>query len=230
MDQYEQLVIKLFQKRIIEFGEFPFKLHEEYPDFPKFLMKCNLRMPPNGKLTQEIVMEIGKLYVDIARCNNLKFDLIAGLPRAGDLLAKAFVSNRGAETYQLIVLQKEDFNFGKRKILPIIIGKYKPGNIVLGIDDVISLGGSKIEGITAFLLNNLYITDYICFMDWGLGGKEIIKKKYGIKILTAFSVENILLIGQKNGFVTEQKRIDIIRRRDDIKKCIEKEKLNILSA
>lgn len=226
----KELARKLFKAEIIEFGEFDFKLHEIYPNAPKFSMKLNLRKPPNGNLTDQIMAEIGKEYVKLARCNNLKYDLVAGLPRAGDPLAKAFILNGGADVEKLIFLEKEDIAQGKRRILPIIFGKYKKGNIVLGIDDVISLGGTKVEAIRAFLLNGLNIINCICLMDWGIGGKEILKEKYGINLITAFTVENFLSIWQTDGLLTKERCAAIINRRDKIKEYIEQNEPVILSA
>jgi len=224
----EQLAIKLFKAGAI-FGEFEFKLHEIYPDAPKFFMKLNLRKPPDGNLTDELIAEIGALYVEIARRNNLKFDLLVGLPKAGDPLAEAFIINGGADSRQRIFLKKEDLGFGKRKILPEIFGKREKGNVVLCIDDVITLGGSKEEAIEAVLLNGLHITDCICLMDWGIGGKEILKEKYGVKLTTAFTVEDFLSIWQTNGLLAKEKCTAIIQRRDKIKEHIWQNQKNISS-
>lgn len=221
---------EIVDPKILTPGEFKFKLHEKYPGALQFPMKLNLRKPPNGNITNELITKISIVYIELVRHNNLKYDLVAGLPNAADPLADAFIGNSDLDISQRIFLKKADLGFGKRKILPEIFGKHKKGNIVLAIDDVVTLGGSMGEAIEAFLLNDLYITHGVCLMYWGIGGKEIIKEKYGVKVIAAFTIEKLLSIAKDYGFVTSERHLDIIKIRNEIKEFIEQNEPVPLSA
>lgn len=217
---YREFAIRLFKEKIIIFGEFQFKLHENH-SVDDFLAKLNLRMFPKGNLTWDLALVVGEIYVDIVRENGLKFDVIAGLPVAGDPLAQAFIAKGGAKPEQCIFLTKQELPGGKRKILSSISGPFQKGQRVLGIDDVITLGDTKVEAFDAFHLNLLNITDCVCTMDWGIGGKKNLEEKCGVKTHTAFLIDNLLSIGWKNGLAEKEKCLAVIERRDRIKERIE---------
>lgn len=150
----EKLAIELFKAGIPIFGEFPFKLHEKYSQAPYFLMKLNLRKLPQGNLTNELTGRISLEFIKVVRENDITYNSVVGLPRAGEPLAKAFIDNSWISA-GLLFLEKQDISSGKRRILPKIKGRFKKGDEALIIDDVISLADTKIEAIEALRLNNL---------------------------------------------------------------------------
>lgn len=216
----EKLAIELFKAKIPIFGNFPFKLHEKYPQAPLFLMKINLREPPRGNLTDELLEEIGQHFVEMARNSNLKYDLVTGLPKAGEPLARAFINAHPVFTSNnLLFLEKEETQ-NKRRILPKITREFVEGQIVIVIDDVISLADTKIEGIEALRFHNLAVTDCLVIMDWELGAREILAE-FGVKLHTGYTVSELLAIWIKNKFISKAKASQIIERKNEIKEYIE---------
>lgn len=216
----EKLAIKLFKSGIPIFGEFKFKLHETYPNAPLFLMKLNLRQPPRGNLSKELFVEIAKRFYGLATRSGIIYNLVAGLPRAGDRLARDFVNiHPGLTLENLVFLEKEEKPH-RRKILHRVIGRIKKGEIVLVIDDVISLANTKVEGVEVLRLNGLIVKDCLIFMDWELGGADILAE-HGVRPHAVCTVSKLLAIWRNNGFLLKEQCETIINRKNEIREYIE---------
>lgn len=220
----ENLAIELFEAGIPVFTESSFKLHEKYPEAPLFLMKINLRKPPVGNLTNDLIKKIGKSFAEIVDLNKLQYDFIAGLPKAGTPLAQALMFNQGhIKMDNLLFLKKEEISPTERKISSVLAGKFVKRKKVVLVDDVISMSDTKIEAINALRSNILIVTDCIVLVDWELGGKEIISK-YGVTVHTVYTISELLSIWQNNGFLPKEQCTEIIDRKNEIKKFIEQSK------
>lgn len=215
----EKLAIELFKEKIPIFGEFDFKLHETYPNAPRFLMKLNLRKPPRGNLTEELLKKIAWEFIKIARSNDITYNSIAGLPEAGGPLAEAFLQNSFTPA-TLLYLEKQNVSPGRRRILPKVMGQIKKRDEALIIDDVLSLAGTKIEAIDALRLYNLNVTNCLVLMDWELGGKEILAD-YGVNVKSVYAVSCLLSIWLRNKLLTAEQCTAIIERKEEIKEYIE---------
>jgi len=207
MDKRE-FAIKLFENRHIKLKGpenkigFKFKLHEEHPSAPLSPSYINLR-----GFSDEMLFYIGRLFYELVIDNGIEFQKIVGLPRAGDPLAKAF-SDAGSNNHNLIFLEKEELK-NKRRILPHIVGEFKKGEIVLVIDDLVSAGHTKIEGIEAVRSNGLIVTDCVVLLDRQQGGIEMLEK-LKVRIHFLFTLEEILEIYIQEGFITEKIRQEIL--------------------
>lgn len=211
--------MKLFE--VADFKESFYKLHEKFKVLP-FLMKLNLRRPPKGKLTDELIEEIAKAYVLAVRGENINFDLVVGLPNAGVPFAEAFVriwNNLYPDKKRIIYLDKEETKNG-RCILPNITGEYEKGEIALLIDDVISLAGSKIEATDALRSNGLVVTHGIVLLDWELGGVEMLAENHGVCLLVLYKASRLLSVWYTGGRISFKKCKQIMGRVRKIKEQI----------
>lgn len=215
----EKLAVELFNRGMPIFGESPFKLHEKYPQAPKFLMKLNLRKPPRGNLTDELVRKIVWEFIRVVRENDITYNSVVGLPYAAEPLAKALIGNFRTST-GLLFLEKQDSTLGKRRILPKVAGEFKRRDEVLIIDDVISLADTKIEAIDALRLHNLNVTNCLVFMDWELGGREILAD-YGVNVKSVYMISCLLSIWLRNKLLTKEQCTAIIERKEEIREHIE---------
>jgi len=219
----KELALNIFKAGIPVFEESKFKLHDEYPGAPLFLMKCNLRREPKGKLTDELITEISRKFVKTIREKNIKFNFVVGLPQAGEPFAEKFLeiwNKKYPDKKKIIYLEKGEV-CGKRRILEKIRGEFDPGNIVLMIDDVISLAHSKIEAAKALRKNGLIVKHCIVFMDWELGGAQMLKNKHQINIISEYLVSELLHIWREACLIAKLKAEEVISRKDDIKIYIE---------
>lgn len=182
-------------------------------------MKLNLRKPPAGNLTDALLKKIAWEFIKIARSNDIIYNSITGLPRAGIPLAEAFLQN-SLTPATLLYLEKQDVSPDKRRILPKITGLFKNGDEVLMVDDVISLADTKIEGIETLRENGLNVTNCVCLMDWELGGREILAD-YGVNVKSIYTVSCLLSIWLRNGLLSKEQCVAIIERKEEIKEYIE---------
>lgn len=204
----KELALALFDAGAIKFGKFPLKMHEKYPDAPLSPIYLNLRKPPKGDLTDELVLEIGKQLFDLVDSGNLCYQRIVGLPKAGNPLAEAFIiaSDGILLPEELLYLKKEETET-VRRILPDIEGVFQDGEIILPIDDLITGADTKIEGIEALRSNELQVTDCVVLVDREQGGKEQLAER-NVKLHSVFTLTELLDIYVENGCIdieTQQK-------------------------
>ena len=209
MDRKE-LAIKLFKVGAIQFGKFRLKMHEKYPDAPLSPIYLNLRMSPKGNLTGEIIGKIGQVLWKNARGPEFLFQLVVGLPKAGDPLAEALIkASDGIVGYnQLIFLKKEETSTGRR-ILPEIDGEFIAGDGCLVVDDLITGADTKLEGVLVLRDNNLSVKDCLVLVDREQGGKEELKK-HGIKLHSVFTMSELLNIYVEAGLINKEVKQEVI--------------------
>lgn len=217
----DELAVNVFESGVVETnkGEIDFKFNENDPSAPKSLMKMNLRRPPKGKLTDKLITEISKEFVRLIRMKKIKFDLVVGLPRAGEPFAEKFVeiwNKRYPDKISIIYLDKEEAG-GKRCIIGNIGGAFKRYQTVLLIDDVVSFGHSIVEAARALRKNGLVVKHCIVFMDWGFGKTEILKEKHAVRVISVYLAENLLYIWKRACLLPNTVVEKIIKRRDEIK-------------
>ena len=156
---------------------FKLKLHETNPEAPLSPIYLNLRTPENpkpGPLTPQMVTEIGRMLWKHAKAKGLTFDAVAGLPNAGRPLALAFHEAAFVDgtLLQVIQLGKNTTTSG-RKIEGILENDGAiPGDIVLVIDDLITGGDSKKEGIEVLTNAGFVVGDVLVLIDREQGGLQ----------------------------------------------------------
>lgn len=188
----EQIADALFEIGAIKFGAFKLKLHETHPSDPLSPIYLNLRTPENptpGPLTPYLTDCIGQLFANLAKEHS--YDLVAGVPRAGDPFASAFLK---ALPPQLKVgrlhLEKKE-ELGKRHVVGIIGGSYKAGNSVLLIDDLITGADSKLEAIDVLKKAGLEVKDILVLVDREQGGVTQLQR-LGCSVFAAYTLSELL--------------------------------------
>ena len=173
---FEELVDKLFKIGAIKFGAFKLKFHEKNPKAPLSPFYINLRMPPAGPLTQEIVDEIGKyLWALISVSVRHHYSYVSGVPQAGEPFAKALLELFKWSDGWRIKLRKATTKNGYRFIEMaeeryIVDGSDQ--SVVLLVDDLITGAESKVETIMALRSAGFIVRDVVVVIDREQGGKE----------------------------------------------------------
>lgn len=207
-----QLANALFGAGAVKFGEFRLKVHEADPDVSPSPVYLDIRAkdhPKGGTLTAEIVQMIGEQLWHLAEEKLLKFDRVAGVPHAGDPLAKAFVD---ASHGLFMPLQLTKIDTGeRRKIEGKIQGHWNPGQTVLLIDDVVSSGAlSKFEAIEVLEKHGLAVRDIMVVVDREQGGAEALAKR-GYALYAIFKLSDLLDWYFVQGRITSAQRDKIMR-------------------
>ena len=175
---------------------FKLKLHEKNPNAPLSPFYLNFRTPDNpkpGPLTPVIIKGIGRELYEESIVDRIEYDCLAGVPRAGDPLTRAFseffFSKRN---YAIPVLKLEKHESErKRRIAGLIEGEYKHGELVLLIDDLITNAGSKLEAIDVLENAGLIVSDVLVLIDCMQGGRQQLQEK-GYQLHTIFTIYELL--------------------------------------
>ncbi len=196
----EKCADMIYVKRGIQFGAFKLKLHETNPDAPLSPFYINLRSKDNPKPGPFV----GKDFELIARCiykvikdagDDLVFDAIAPIPRAGDPLVDAMERTEGTYSehnqgdYRIIRLGKAEEG-ETRKIVPLPGFEYRKDERVLLVDDLVTKAHTKLEAIKAIESSGSIVVGLVVLIDREQGGKEEIEKA-GYKLYSAFTISEL---------------------------------------
>jgi orotate phosphoribosyltransferase len=188
------------------------KLHESQPDAPLSPIYLNLRTdhhPANpGPLTQQAMAMIGELMYEAAL--DLQFDHFVGIPEAGEPFADAMEKFLADEQHPAsrLRLRKEQLGDGKRKISDEVIGDYKPGDLVLVVDDLITQADSKLEAIAALEKKGLVAHFVLVLVDRQQGGMEQLAAR-GYWLYPILTLEGLLSLFVDEMLITSDKADEV---------------------
>jgi len=180
-------------------------LHDTKPDAPLSPFYLNLRTPDHptkpGPLTPEIIINIAHNLYRLSTQQCLVYNFVAGIPKAGTPIVKAFAyafySDNG---YQIPVLKLVKKGGGSREI-ELVRKHFHPGQKVLLIDDLITRAGSKFNAIQVIEATGLKVKDVLVFLDREQGGKKELEEK-------GYNLHSVFLFSKLLTLYFEKARID----------------------
>jgi len=223
-ERKSRFALRLFDIGAVQFGEFELKLHEQYPNAPKSPFYLNLRIKDNpklGPLTENDVYDAADLMFRMAvRYRGLvNFTHIAGIPNAGDPFALAFCEiARQAEyplNFRLLKLGKEILPDGKRCISKLLEGEYAEGDAALMVDDLITRGDSKLEGMRTLMGKGLDITGLAVLVDREQGGADKIMSA-GFQFVAVYTLTELMRIYKNAGKISEEQLWSCLGYNDEL--------------
>ena len=123
-------------------------------------------------------------------------DLVAGVPFGGLHLATAYSLARDVPVIYGVPPKTEG-------AAPKIEGRYKEGESVLIIDDLMTTGGSLIETLGILKSAGLVVHDAVVLVDRGQGGGERLKR-YGLRLVPLLNLTQMLNFYQSRGMVSAE--------------------------
>jgi uridine monophosphate synthetase len=126
---------------------------------------------------------------------NLPFDHLAALPYAALPIGTA-VSLRGG--YPLIYPRKEAKAYGTKADIE---GVYQPGERAVVLDDLITTGGSKFEGIDKLTGAGLIVEDVVVLIDRSTGAAQGELAARGVRLHAVFTLAELLDYWERTGQV-----------------------------
>lgn len=174
--QKRDLVLKLSKIGAINFGEFELKSGTVSPVY------MDLRLFVSYP---RFLKQIAEIYADMLLA--LEYDRLAGIPYAA-LPITAAIALEVNEPW--IFPRKEIKQHGTKKPIE---GKYKKGDKIVVIDDVITRGDSKIEALVPLRKEGLIVTDFVVLIDYEKGGTSLLESR-GYKVHSALTMKEILSI------------------------------------
>ena len=188
---------------------FRLKLHEKNPNAPLSPFYINLRTPQNpkpGPLTDDDIFLIGQLMFRNAVERHLFYDFIAGVPYAGNPIAKAF--QKAAEVSRrclvpVLQLIKEE-SADTRSIVslhPFI--KPVPDMQVILVDDICTRAGTKLEAVKVLESAGLIVKDILVLVDRQQGGAmELLRAGY--RLHDIFTVRDLFAYYNRRRVVSRE--------------------------
>ena len=178
----------IFHVGAVKFGAFKLKLHEKNPEAPLSPIYITLRVPENGgPLSPENVEMIGQVLYDLVQRNHILFDVVAGIPRAGEPFAKVISRLSGKP---LLTLGKKEEG-GTRKIDSVTGGECKYGQLVLLVDDLITQADTKKEAIAVCEEAEMVVVGIVVLVDREQGGSEELRRA-GYSLYAALPLSDLL--------------------------------------
>lgn len=153
----KQLADDLLRLGCVQFGDFKLKSGKNSPIY------IDLRRLVGDPV---VLSRAARAYIDVMR--NLEFDRVAGLPYAALPIATAISLQ---SSWPLVYPRKEVKDYGTKSAVE---GQFNPGETVIVVDDLISTGGSKLEGIEKLKAAGLQVSDIVVLIDRQSGrGKDL---------------------------------------------------------
>jgi uridine monophosphate synthetase len=142
-----------------------------------------------------LLAQVAEAYVLILK--NLAFDRLAALPYAALPIATA-ISLRGG--WPLVYPRKEAKAYGTKAEIE---GVFEAGEQVVVIDDLITTGGSKFEGIEKLTAARLRVRDVVVLIDRSAdGGAELARR--GFTLHAVATIGELLTIWEHSGSVAAE--------------------------
>lgn len=195
---------RIYNREAVKFGAFKLKLHEKNPNAPLSPIYVTLRLPPDGPLTDEDIEVIGQATYTMVQQAGVEFNLVGGIPRAGEPIAKVVSRLSGKPLLKLV----KKIEGGRRKI-DAVDGEYTVGLRVLIIDDLITQADTKKEAIGVVEAAKLVVAAIAVLIDRQQGGSEELKKM-GYKLLAVFPLDALLDYYVAIGKITQIKRDEVM--------------------
>ena len=183
---HAQLASDLLRLGCVQFGDFTLKSGQQSPIY------LDLRRLVGDPA---VLARAAAAYLQLLR--GLSFDRITGLPYAGLPIAAA-VSLQGG--WPLIYPRKEVKDYGTQAAIE---GPYEAGETIAVLDDLITTGGSKFEGIDKLTAAGLQVRDVVVLVDRGSGAAERLARQ-GLRLHAVFDLSQLLEYWRKSGAISAE--------------------------
>lgn len=171
----EEIILELFEKDVIQFGEFKLKSGKISPYYFDFRLVFARHPKLLRKITQEMIASSSYLGVEGRN------DLICGLPYGA--ISLAVIASQELDRGYLL-LRKEQKEYGTKKMIE---GEYKFMDSVVLFDDVITSGITVKESVDKFVKVGLVVREVLVILDRQEGANLEVGNQFKIKPLLTIS-------------------------------------------
>ncbi len=199
-DKKEKLVLGLYEREIIKFGEFTLKSGRKSPIYynqrPLLSVDHNLGMVPSRQ--RELASLAVEGYADkVSTLERIGDTQLYGIPQAATAIG-ALVAREVGASYLWGRVGKKDY--GKHEAIE---GNFLPDSSVVQIDDVVTNADSKIDSAANLAEAGLETAGFLVMLDRQEGGKGVLARA-GHNMDSVLTMSDVALILNTNGIIGEQ--------------------------
>lgn len=204
------LANNLYERGAVQFGSFILKNPRLSPSPIYFNLRTADHPKNPGNLTPSDVENIAAELFHAVQASGITYDLVAGIPYAGEPLAKAFLKH--TQDVYLATFEKTEsgriccYNMSSEEASRSEKLKGLGAWQVLLIDDVLSGGTSALEASDAVMdksYSNYVKRQFVALIDREQGGREILEN-CNFKVITCFPMSELLAFGVLTGRVSRE--------------------------
>lgn len=182
-NETKKLITALFEKNLIQLGEFTFKSGIQSPIY------CDLR----SIISEPEILHLVCNQI-LQKCKILDFDYICGVPYGAISFAAITAHNLKKP---MIIKRKENKDYGLNKLIE---GKFETNKKCLLIEDVASTGGSCNETTSVLQERGLHVKDIIVIMAYPKGQRQLTQQ--GFNVHSLFTFEEIITVFDHSSAIT----------------------------
>lgn len=205
------LILDLYDKGMVKFGNFKFKLHDRFPDAPLAPFYIDLRMLRRFPDVKRKAIDI---YIELL--NGLSFDLLADVPTAGTPLVSSISDKLKVG---MITPRADKKTHGSGAKIDGVLESDKGKTVVL-IDDLVTQADSKFEAAQTLIDCGIKIKDIVVLIDRQQGGSEQLAKK-GFTLHSAYTLHQMFEIYKSEKRIKEDLYQDSMKRLEELNKFLE---------
>jgi orotate phosphoribosyltransferase len=207
-DKKEELVLGLYEREIIKFGEFTLKSGRKSPIYynqrPLLSVDRNLQMIPARQ------KKVAQLAVQGYAYHSEGHDTLYGIPQAATAIGALVAHEIGASYIWGRVGKKE---YGKHEAVE---GDFQNGDLVLQLDDVVTDAGSKIDSAANLTEAGLRTDGFVVMLDRQEGGKQALAEA-GHSMHSVITMSEVALILNENNVIGAQEIEDLQAYHEDLR-------------
>ncbi|XP_062861940.1 uridine 5'-monophosphate synthase isoform X2 [Trichomycterus rosablanca] len=178
MDQIsvETLILKLHDVEAVKFGTFKLKSGISSPIY--FDLRVIVSYP-------ELMNQVSQMLHQRCKDAGVQFDCVCGVPYTALPFATIICSTH---QYPMLIRRKEAKDYGTKRLIE---GSFRPGDVCLIVEDVVTSGGSVMETSQELQAQGLKVKDAVVLLDRAQGGTERLRGE-GISLHPVISVSKLL--------------------------------------